>query len=167
MPDDDLIDLMQTPKSPESGSEESDPTPSQRNGLAFLILLAFFIPIGYFFWKLQDRPGGIQIAIMVAYTAAVPFFASDRFRKPVPWSFFNRFRERFLLGHCLALAIVYGITTGALAVKPRLPAWFTTEGRKGSFFDMCLVLIFIILVICEWSWMSRHERKQASDMEQR
>ena len=162
MPDDDLIDLLHTPDSPEP--RESDPN---RRGsfAAFFIALAFLIPGCWLFFKLKDRPGGIQIAVMVAYTCAIPYITSDRFLNPVPWAHLNRFREKFLLAHGLALTVVYGITTGALAIKPRLPIWVVTSGRKGSPFDFCLLIILLVMALYECSWMSRHWGEQADDPE--
>lgn len=163
MPDDDFIDLIRAPENLESRSGESDEKTGRRSSFsAFVVLLVFGIPLGYLFWTLQDRPGGIQIATMVAYTFAIPYILSDRFLNPVPWALLNLFRERFLLVHCLALAVLYGIVTGAYAIKPRLPAWFVISGRKGSFFDLCLLIAFLILSFCECSWISRHKSEQAA-----
>jgi hypothetical protein len=90
---------------------------------------------------------------MAAYTVAVPYVASNRFLNFVPWD--RLIRGRVLLGHCLALLIVYVITTEALAIKPRLASWFIEEHRKGSFFDLCLVLILFVLAFYECQWAMR------------
>lgn len=163
--DDGLSGLLQTPKRPEPGSAESDPDPVRRSsGKAFLIaLVALFIPIGILVIALRDWPGGIQIAAIVVYTLLIPYIASDRFLNRVPWDRLTR--GRFLLVHCFALAIVYGITTGALAAKPYLPPWFTTEGRKGSFFDLCLIGVLLALAFCECFWGSRREGEEAREVE--
>jgi hypothetical protein len=163
--DDGLTGLLQTPKSPESASAESDPDPDRRSsGKALLIaLVALFIPIGILFVALKDRPGGIQIVAIVAYTLLIPYIASDRFLNLVPWDRLTC--GKFLLVHFLTLAIVYGITTGALAAKPYLPPWFTTEGRKGSFFDLCLMGILLALALCECSWGSKHEGEETPEVD--
>jgi hypothetical protein len=158
-----LIDPLQTPKRPESGSAESGPH-RRSAGVAFLIaLVALFIPSGILFAALTDRPGGFQIVTMVAYTLVIPYIASDRFLKLVPWDRLTR--GKFLLEHCLALAIVYGITTGALAAKPYLPTWFTAVARKGSFFYWCLFGILFVLAFCEVAWGSMPEDEEAFEVE--
>ncbi len=160
--DDGLMDLLQTPKRPESGSADSDPD-RRSSGKAFLIaLVALFIPIGVLFVALKGHPGGIQIAAMVAYTLLIPYIASDRFLNLVPWGRLTR--GKFLLVHCLVLAIVCGITTGALAAKPFLPPWFTAGGQKGSFFDWSLIGILLVLAFCECSWGPRHEGEETSEV---
>ena len=168
MPDDDLIDLLKTPESTESDSGESDSEPDKRDSFsAFLIgVAACFVPIGVVFLTLKDRPGGMQIAAIVGYTLAIPYILSNRFLSTVPWDLLKRLRERFLLLHCLALAVVYGITTLAFAAKPRLPDWFVHSGRKGSFFDACLLFILLALAFWECSWISARKDEQASDVEQ-
>jgi len=92
---------------------------------------------------------------MVAYTLLIPYMASDRVLKLVPWDRLTR--GRFLLQHCLALAIVYLITTAALAAKPYLPALFTLESRGGSIFVLSLVGILYLLARLECSWGLRRE----------
>jgi|SRR5664279_818771 len=167
MADDELIDLLQKPKDPEPDFDEAEPTPAQRSGWAFVLTLACFIPIGILFNKLANRPYGIQIAILVTDTFLIFYIASNRFLNPVPWDLLSRCRRRFLLGHAVALAVVYCITTWALAVKPHLPTWFVVSGRKGSLFDLCLIVILILLGFYEYSWLSRQEKKQASRVEER
>jgi hypothetical protein len=76
--------------------------------------------------------------------------ASDRFLNLVPWD--RLIRGKVLLGHCLALVIVYGITTEALAVRPRLPAWLITSGRRPSFFFVCLGGTLLALAFGEFYW---------------
>jgi|SRR5215831_8875875 len=160
--DDRCIDLVQMPKRPESGSAKPDP--ARRSGVvAFLIaLVALITPGVILFTVLKDRPGGIQIVAMVEYTLLIPYLASDRFLIRVPWDRLTR--GKFLLEHCLALAIVYGITTGALAAKPHLPTWFTAEGRKGSWFSLCLIGILVVLAFCEfaWGWSAGEGKNQAA-----
>jgi hypothetical protein len=159
--DDRLMGPLQ-PKT-ESGSAQSDPD-RRSSGKAFLIaLVALIMPSGILFFALKDRPSGIQIVVIVAYTLLIPYIASDRFLNLVPWDWLTR--GKFLVVHGLALAIVYGITTAALAAKPYLPPWFTTEGRKGSFFDWCLIGILLVLAFCEYSWGSTHEGEEASEVE--
>jgi hypothetical protein len=176
MPDDDLIDLMGTTKtrgsgSDEAGSEESDldeseserlyPEAYKRDSLpAFAIAIGLMLAIGTLYWNLKGRSGGMQIVAMVAYTFGIPYILSNRFLRYVPWGLLNRFRERFLLVHCVALAVVYGITTLALAVKPRLPDWFVASGRKGSLFELCLLGIFLALAFWECSWISGHRGRR-------
>jgi hypothetical protein len=164
--DDEPVDLMHTSEGSEAGSGKSDEVPKLGKKLtAGLIFFAFLIPIGYLFWTSSERPGGIQIAIMVTYTFAIPWLTSNRFLKPVPWALFNRFRGRFLLVHCLALAVVYGITTAAYAAKPYLAGWFIVEGRKGSFFDLSLMAIFFVLAVWESSWILKHKDEGAPALE--
>jgi hypothetical protein len=167
MPDDDLIDLMKTPRSPDSDPDESDSEPDQRDGLsAFLIgVAACFVPIFVAFVTLKDLPGGMQIAAMLAYTLAIPYILSNRFLRYVPWDLLSRFRQRFLLLHCLALAVVFGITTLAFTAKPRLPDWFVTSGRKPALFYYCLGGILLALAFWECSWISGRKDEQASDVE--
>ena len=164
MPDDDFIDLLKTPSTPGSDSSESEPAPEERDSLtAFLIgVAACFAPIALVFVYMKDRHGGMPIVAMLAYTAMVPYALSNRYLRPVPWALLNRFRERFVLLHFLALAVVYGITTFAFAVKPRLPVWFVTSGRKGSLFDFCLVGVFLGLALWESSWISAHKDEPAT-----
>jgi hypothetical protein len=90
----------------------------------------------------------------------------DRYLGLVPWALLNRFRERFLLLHCVALAVVYCITTLAFAAKPRLPDWFVTSGRRPALLYYCLGGALLALAFWECSWISGHKDKQAFDGEQ-
>lgn len=119
----------------------------------FLIRVTGLIAICILFAVLQNRPNGMQIFAMVAYTVAVMYIASNRLFNLVR---FNRLsRARLLLLHCLALVIVYVITTEALAVKPRLPNWFVRRDWIVSLFDWCLMWIFLILAAGEYLWAMR------------
>ena len=167
-----LIDLLQTPKSPDSGSGESDsgpdrdsdPRPERRDYIDVLfITFGLLIAGGIFLASLIDRPGGIQIIGMVVYTVLIPYISSDRFLNYVPWERLTR--RRSLLGHCLALGIVYGITTEAWASKPHLPDWFITSGRRPALFYYCLGGFLLALAFCECSWISKHEKEQDSGVE--
>ena len=132
---------------PESGSSPSDP--NKRNyGMVVFITIAFLGVGGVLAITLADKPSGIQISAMVAYTFLIPYIASDRFLNLVPWD--RLIRGKVLLGHCLALVIVYGITTEAPAVRPRLPTWFITSGRRPSLFLVCLGGILLALAFCEY-----------------
>jgi hypothetical protein len=134
---------------PESGSNPADP--SKRNhGMVILITIAFLIVGGVLATVFADKPGGLQIIAMVAYTFLVPYIASNRFLNLVPWD--RLIRGKVLLGHCLALVIVYGITTEGLAIKPRLPAWLITSGRRPSLFNICLLGILLALAFGEFYW---------------
>jgi hypothetical protein len=134
---------------PESGSSPADP--NKRNyGMVILITFAFLIVGVVLVIALADRPGGIQILAMVVYTFLIPYIASDRFLNLVPWD--RLIRGKVLLGHCLALVIVYGVTTEALAVRPRLPTWFITSGRRPSLFIVCLGGILLALAFGEYYW---------------
>jgi hypothetical protein len=152
MPNDDGLIDPQTPKRPESGSAESRPI------LAFLFaLVAVSIALGFLVAAVRGRPVGIPIVAMVGYTFLIAFIAYRR----VAWDRLTR--GKFLLGHCLALAMVYAITTGAIAAYPHLPTWFTagTNSRGGSFFRLCLIVIFLVLAVCEYSWALRDEGEEA------
>jgi hypothetical protein len=167
MPEDNdsLPDLLQTPDNPESGYGEAEQHPDKRshNKAVLLFIVVLFIPLVVLCCFLQDRPGGVQIAILVVYTASIPFLASDRFENSVPWDRITR--RKFLLRHCAALGVVYGITTGALAAKPYLPDWFTIPDRKGSCFYWSLGIIFLFLASFESSWEDGRENKDASAVE--
>jgi len=167
MPEDNdsLPDLLQTSDNPESGSGEAEPHPEKRsnNKAVLLFIVVLFIPLLVLCCFLQDRPGGVQIAILVVYSASIPFMASDRFHNFVPW---DRLTSRkFLLRHCVALGVVYGITTGALGVKPYLPDWFTIPDRKGSWFYWSLGIIFLFLASFESSRGNGRENEDSSAVE--
>ena len=123
--------------------------------MVILITIASFGVGSVLAITLTDRPGGIQILAMVAYTFLIPYIASDRFLNLVPWD--RLIRAKVVLGHCLALVIVYGITTEALAVRLRLPAWFITSGRRPSLFIVCLCGILLALALGEHYWAMRPE----------
>jgi len=162
MRDDGLIDLLHTAPSPESGDGEAQSELDQRSsGAAFLILLLFLIPLGLLFGFLMKYPRGLQFASMMAYTFAIPYIASNRFLRSVPWTRLTR--PGFLLLHSLALAAVYGIITGFAVVKPHLPVWFVGAGRKGALSDYCLVGILLAIAFWECSWASRHDDDKASE----
>jgi hypothetical protein len=152
MPDDEPLSLLQTSDSPESGSAEPDPK-KRRYGMVVLITLGCLALGGILLVSLVDRPGGIQIFAMVAYTFFIPYIASNRLLDLVPWDRLTR--GKVLLGHCLALVIVYDITTEALAVKVRLPTWFVTSGRRPSLFLVCLGGILLALAFCEYFWLMK------------
>jgi hypothetical protein len=124
------------------------------------LIFVLIIPFAILFGELGDRPGGFQIAALVMYTISIPFVASEFFVKLIPWKALTR--RKFLLRHCRALAIVYVITTGALAAKPHLPDWFTEEVRKGSFFDWFLIVTFYLLACNECNWGEGLEDKDSS-----
>lgn len=134
---------------PESGSNPKDPE-KRDYGLVVFITIAYLVVGSVLAIALIDRPGGMQILAMVAYTFLIPYIASDRFLKLVPWD--QLIRGKVLLGHCLALAIVYGITTEALAAMPHLPAWFITSGRRLSPFIVCLCGVLLALAFGEYYW---------------
>jgi hypothetical protein len=150
-------------KRPDSVSDKSDPAPVRSSIVAFLIAVdALLIPGGILFVALRHRPGGIQVFAMAVYTLAIPYVTSDRYLNRVPWDRLTR--GKFLLGHCLALLIVYAITTVALAAYPHLPTWFTAVphyGKKVSLLELCLIVIFLVLAVCEYSWGSRDEGEEA------
>ena len=152
MSDDEPLSLLQTSNSPESGSAE--PNPNKRDGgMVVLITLGYLALGSILLVNLVDRPGGIQIFAMVAYTFLIPYIASNRFLNLVPWD--RLIRGNVLLGHCLGLVIVYSVTTEALAVKHRLPAWFITSGRRPSLFLVCLGGILLALAFCEYLWVMK------------
>jgi hypothetical protein len=161
MADDEFIDLMHTEKASKAGSCKSDADSSGRgSGGAFVIALCGVVAIGCLYSVLRADPQGIQICVMVVYTMAIPYIASDRFLKRVPWESLTRGRS--LVGHFVALAFVDGITSGALMVRRRLPTWFVTAGRKMSLFEFCLLCGLLVLAIFESSWISKYEDKPAS-----
>jgi len=183
MADDDLIDLLKTPRSPQRDSGESNTQPDRSDAFdpeliaswnpsrrdypnVIFITFAGFALICVVLVNLRSRPGGMQIAALVIYTLLIPYILSDRFLRFVPWALLNRFRKKFLLVHCLALAIVYGITTLAFAAKPSLPDWFITSGRKPALFYYCLGGILLALAFWECSWISGHKGRETSDAEQ-
>ena len=152
MSDDEPLSLLQTSNSPESGSAEPDPN-KRNGGMVVLITLCYVALGGILLVNLVDRPNGIQIFTLVAYTFLVTYIASNRFLNLVPWD--RLIRGKVLLGHCLALVIVYGITTEALAVKARLPVWFVTSGRRPSLFLLCLAGVLLALAFCEYHWVMK------------
>jgi hypothetical protein len=183
MADDELIDLLKAPDNPKSDSGESslepdrdaafDPkllaswNPTRRDYpnvllITFAGLALILIVVGI----LKDRPSGPQVAAMVLYTFAIPYILSDRFLRFVPWALLNRFRKKFLLMHCLALAVIYGITTFAFSVKSSLPDLFITSGRRPSLFYYCLGGILLALAFWECSWISKHKGRDTSGEEQ-
>jgi hypothetical protein len=144
---------------PESGS--SPAAPHKRNyGMVILSTIAFLIVGVVLTIALADKPGGLQILAMVAYTFLIPYIASNRFLNLVPWD--RLIRGKVLLGHCLALVIVYGITTEALAVRPRLPAWLITSGRRPSLFTICLGGIILALAFGEFYWAMSPEGRMTT-----
>jgi hypothetical protein len=170
MPDDDFIDLMKAPKGAESVSVESDSGEpdsegDQRDSLsAFIVGVgACFAPIGVVVFTLKNLPGGIQIAAIVAYTLTIPYILSNRYLSYVPWDLLNRFRKKFLLAHCLAMAVICGITTLAFAARPSLPDWFITSGRRPALFYYCLGGVLLALALWESSWISKHKSGQGFD----
>ena len=139
---------------PESGS--SSAAPHKRNyGMVILTTIASLIVGVVLTIALADKPGGLQILAMVAYTFLIPYIASNRFLNLVPWN--RLIRGKVLLGHCLALVIVYGTTTEALAIRPRLPAWLITSGRRPSLFTICLLGILLALAFGEFYWATSPE----------
>jgi len=152
MSDDEPLSLLQTSNSPESGSAEPDPNKRGYGGVV-LITLGYLALGSILLVNLVDRSGGIQVFAMAAYTFLIPYIASNRFLNLVPWD--RLIRGTVLLGHCLALLIVYGITTEALAIKPRLPSWFITSGRRPSLFLVCLGGILLALAFCEYYWVMK------------
>jgi len=161
MPDDDFIDLMGKSK-----AADSDSDPNERDSFsAFIIGVgAFLLPTGVVVLTLKDLPGGIQIAAIVVYTLTIPHILSNRFLSYVPWDLLNRFRQKFLLVHCLALAVICGITTLAFAARPRLPDWFITSGRRPALFYYCLGGISLALALWECSWITGHKDEHGSDV---
>jgi hypothetical protein len=119
MPDDEPLNLLQTSNRPESGSLEPDPS-KRRGGMVVLITLCYLAVGSILLVYLVDRPNGIQVFALMAYTFLIPYIASNRFLNFVPWD--RLIRGKVLLGHCLALVIVYGVTSEALAVEARLPS---------------------------------------------
>ena len=160
----DLIELLPRPQNSEAGPRQSDLKPDCEDASradrrdyfdTLAITFGLFIAGFILFICLKDLRGGIEIVTMVGYTLMVLYFASDQFRNYVPWELLTR--KRSLLAHSLALVIVCGFTTEAFALKPRFPGWFLAEHRKGSLFYWSFALFFVVLAICECSWISRHQ----------
>jgi hypothetical protein len=177
MADDDLIDLPKTPAESDSGKTTQqqdrnaafDPkllaswNPTRRDyPNALLITLAGLALSFIIVWTLKDRPGGPEVTAMVLYTLAIPYILSDRFLRFVPWELLNRFHKKFLLMHCLALAVTYGVTAFAFSARPSLPDWFITSGRRPSLFYYCLGGILLALAFWEGSWISKHKGRVTS-----
>jgi len=149
---DEPLSVLQTSNAPESGSAGHNP--NKRNGrTVVLITLGYLTLGGILLVNLVDRPNGIQVLALVGYTFLIPYIASNRFLNFVPWD--RLMRGKVLLGHCLALVIVYGITTEAFAVRARLPAWFITSGRRPSLFLFCLAGILLALAFSEYYWLMK------------
>jgi len=180
---DDLIDPLKPPKSAESDSGESNTQPDRSDAFdpeliaswnpsrrdypnVLFITFAGFVLVCVVIVNLRHRPGGMQIVALVIYTLLIPYILSDRFLRFVPWSLLNRFRKKFLLVHCLALAVIYGMSTFAFSVKRSLPVWFITAGRKPSLFNYCLGGILLALAYCECSWISAHKGRDTSEAKQ-
>jgi hypothetical protein len=156
-----LISLFETPTTDKSDEDNEESRPNERgSGAAALIAFLCLIPIGILYSTLGKYQGGVEFCTMLAYTYAIPYITSDRFLGSVPWKLLMR--SKVLLGHCVALAFVWCVTAEALVIKPRLPSWFITEGRKGSFFEVCLGCILLSLAFYECSWISKQISKKES-----
>ena len=159
--DNEFMDVSQKPDTSDVADDESSPSRNTRSSPeALLVLILVSIPLGILYYYIAKRPGGLQIFAMVAYSALIPYIASNCFLNEVPWRRLTR--KRFLVAHCLYLALMYCIVTFAEAIKPNLPAWSIHEGRKGSLFQFILIVIFVIMACFELAWRKKHSDEDAS-----
>ena len=173
--DDAPTDLLKTPESQTSRNQTAafDPdliaswNPGRREYPNVLIMtFAGFALFCAVILSLKNRPGGMPIAAMVIYTLLIPYILSNRLLSFVPWTLLKQFRQKFLLIHCLALAVIYGLTRLAVTIKPRFPDWFVTAGRRPSLFNFCLGGLILSLAFIECLWISQNKDRDTFNAEQ-
>jgi len=142
----------QYPPEPPSSDDGSNSRSSlvQEFGFLGIVLVGFLALVLYF--VLADKPFGIQVATLVAYTGYVFFFVFSNLRSSEGYDLRQRAVRRkvphLLVIHAVFLAIVFIGLTVALSLRPTLPAsWLEPRGRRGeNWFELSILLI--VLVTC-------------------
>jgi hypothetical protein len=115
-----------------------------------LVILLLYILLG-------DKPYGIQIASLIAYSMAVFFFVFMRSRLGHGFKLTSesvvRSAPRLLMFHLCALAIVFALLTLALKEWSNLPAWWLHEdARHRSPFSFLLLMFFTVFGVSQAIW---------------
>jgi hypothetical protein len=128
-------------------------------GLAFGILIILF----------SGNPWRWQIAIAGGYTVYAFFFAfgsvlrnaDDFLGDPrVP-----QYALKLMIPHILILTLVVSGVSLWFHLIPLLPSWVTSEGRKGSLWDLFGWLVLIGAGIRQGSWMAGKIKKRFAESE--
>jgi hypothetical protein len=137
---------------PPSNDDESNSRGSLIQNFGFLgIPLVCILALALYF-VLADKPFGIQVATLVAYTGYVFFFVFSNLRASKGYDLRQRaVRQKIphlLVIHAVFLAIVFIGLTVALSLRPSLPpSWLEPRGRRGeNWFE--LSILAIVFVTC-------------------
>jgi hypothetical protein len=115
-----------------------------------LIILLLYVLLG-------EKPYGIQIATLIAYSMAIFFFVFMRSRLGHGFALTSdpvvRSAPRLLLLHLCALTIVFALQTIAFRVGPYLPSWWLHEdARHHSPLDLLLLVFFTVFGVAQAVW---------------
>jgi hypothetical protein len=115
---------------------ESKPDEGPSKG-SFAWHFIFLGPIAVFcllYFPFREFPWGIFVATLVTYSVFIAWYfltnkdladARDRADAHIP---------KMLSLHLVFLAVVYGLESYWLLIRPKLPSWMLAEGRKGSLY---------------------------------
>lgn len=115
-----------------------------------LIILLLYVLLG-------EKPYGIQIVTLIAYSMGIFFFVFMRSRLGHGFALTSdsvvRSAPRLLLFHACALTIVFALQTIALGVGPHLPSWWLHEdARHQSPLDLLLLIFFTVFGVAQALW---------------
>lgn len=124
---------------------------------SWLLVMAGLLLILLLYMVLGDKPYGVQIATLIAYSMAVFFSVFMRSRLGHGFALRSeavvRCAPRLLRLHLGALAIVFALQTIALEIWPHLPLWWVHEDtRHQSPFSLVLLIFFTIFGVAQIVW---------------
>jgi len=122
-----------------------------------ILVAAGLLAILLLYILLGDKPYGIQIATLIAYSMAIFFFVFIRSRLGHGFRLTSasviRSAPQLLALHLCALTIVFTLQTSALWQRSRLPIWWLQQdARHRTPFDLLLMVLFTIFGVAQAIW---------------
>jgi hypothetical protein len=122
--------------------------------LLFILAIFIVIPISLvLFMVFTDKPYGVQLVSLVAYTDAVAFSTfSSRAGRPYLFGcpIVRRQLSRLLRRHIAFLAALFVVQTAALRLRPHLPRYLVAEsGRDPSLFVLTVGILCFCLGVAQ------------------
>jgi len=160
MPDD-FIDLNSRPVGERESAEEST---SRAYGLGRWAHFPAMVVFGLLFMLLRGHPWRWYVTIDVAYTVYVFGFAIGSVIKDLDDVLGNsallQYAAKLLIPHAVFLALLTFLIALWFQVGAKLPLWATTEGRKGSLWDVIGWLALAVAGITQGIWMAGKFRRR-------
>lgn len=152
---DDFIDLNSRTVAEHESAEESA---SRSYGLGRWAHFPAMLAFGLLFVLLRGHPWSWYVAIDVAYTVYVFGFAIGSVIKDLDDLLGDpamlQYAAKLLIPHAVVLAFLTFLVAMWFHTGAALPLWATTEGRKGSFWDLFGWLALAVAGVTQGIWMA-------------